>query len=641
MEGGLLAQAFIYLAAAVVAVPVAKRLGLGSVLGYLIAGAIIGPFGLGMAGDAAATMDFSEFGIVMMLFLVGLELRPSRLWALRVPLLGLGGLQTLVTTAVIAAIGVALGLDWRMALAVGLIAAGSCTALALQVLAERGLLRTKAGENSFAVLLFQDISGVLVLTILPLLAVLPALAPAHDAGWIETLPPWQQALAVLGAVAVIVVGGRLLTRPVFRLIAGTRLREVFTAAVLLLVVGITLLMNLVGLSPAFGAFLAGVVLADSEFRHEIEGDIEPFKGLLLGLFFLAVGASIDFAEVAAAPGTVATLVLLLVVLKALVLAGIGWLARWPRPDILLFALILAQGGEFAFVLLPFAAANGVLTAAQANMLVSAVALSMAVTPLLMLAYGPLSGRLAREELPPEPDAIEPQGSVVIAGFGRFGQIVGRLLLAHGHQVTVLDHDMDTIETLRRFGYRVFYGDAARLDLLQAAGAAEAAVIVVATDDRETTDAIVATARRHFPAARVLARARDRAHAYALADAGAHQVVRETFGSALEMGVGALRSLGATAYEAERAGQVFRRHDLSMLERLAAMRGDQKRYSIAVREASAALLGVLERDRDRGQARIDEGWDTATLVEEIRQAAAERAAPPAGEDRGALEHDPRR
>ncbi|NOG71668.1 monovalent cation:proton antiporter-2 (CPA2) family protein [Roseicella sp. DB1501] len=631
MAGGLLVQAFVYLCAAVLAVPIAKRLGLGAVLGYLLAGVIIGPFGLRLAGDAAAALHFAEFGVVMMLFLVGLELQPSRLWAMRGPVLGAGGLQVGLTTLVIAGIGFALGAEWRMALAAGLILAMSSTAIALQILAERGLLRTAGGETTFAVLLFQDVSVIPILSLLPLLATVPAAAGTahHDASWIETLPAWGQALAVLGAVALVIGGGRLLTRPAFRLIAETRLREIFTASALLLVIGIALLMEAVGLSPALGAFLAGVVLADSEFRHELEGDIEPFKGLLLGLFFLSVGAGIDFAQVAAAPFAVAGLVLLLVLAKAAVLAGMGLVAGRPRPEVLLVTLLLAQGGEFAFVLLAFAVQNGVLPEAEAGLLVAVVALSMPVTPLLMLAYGRLADRLAVRDLPPEPDAIEPQGSVVIAGFGRFGQIVGRLLLAHGHPVTVLDHDMDTIEQLRRFGFRVFYGDATRLDLLQAAGAAEAAVIVAATDARETTNAIVETALRHFPRAQVLARAVDRGHAYELMEAGAHLVVRETFAAALETGVEALRRLGMPAYEAERAGRLFRRHDRRAMERLAPIRDDATRYGLAVREASQRLLEVLERDRDRGRAVMDDGWDTTALREEAQARRTERDAAASG------------
>src|SRR3954468_2526702 len=456
MDGGFLAQAFVYLAAAVLAVPIAKRLGLGSVLGYLLAGVAIGPFGLHLAGDAEAAMHFAEFGVVMMLFLVGLELQPARLWAMRGPVLGAGGLQVGLTAAAVAAIGIAFGFDWRMALAAGLILAMSSTAIALQILAERGLLKTGGGETSFAVLLFQDVAVIPILTVLPLLALAPAAGhgdAAHGASLMATLPPWAQALAVLGAVAAVVLGGRLLTRPVFRLIAETRLREIFTASALLLVIGIALLMQAVGLSPALGAFLAGVVLADSEFRHELEGDIEPFKGLLLGLFFLSVGAGIDFAQVAGAPLTVAGLVLLLVAVKAAVLVGLGLAARRPRPEILLTAMVLSQGGEFCFVLLAFSVQNGVLPQAEAGLLVSVVALSMPITPLLMMAYGRLADRLATTDLPPEPDAIGAQGSVVIAGFGRFGQIVGRLLLAHGHAVTVLDHDMETIEQLRRYGFR--------------------------------------------------------------------------------------------------------------------------------------------------------------------------------------------
>jgi len=631
MDGGFLAQAFVYLLAAVAAVPVANKLGFGSVLGYLLAGVAIGPYVLDIAGDADAVMHFAEFGVVMMLFLVGLELRPARLWAMRGPVLGTGTLQVVLSTLAIAAVGIALGYDWRGAVAVGLIMSGSCTALAIQILAERGLLKTAGGETSFAVLLFQDVSVIPILIVLPLLAVEPAAATnaAAAGGWMDTLPPWGQALAVLAAVGTVVVGGRLLTRPVFRLIAETRLRELFTATALLLVVGITLLMQAVGLSPALGAFLAGVVLADSEFRHELESDIEPFKGLLLGLFFISVGAGVNFAQVAAAPLTVAALVLLLVAVKAAVIVAIGAVARRPRPEILLMALVLSQGGEFAFVLLAFSAQNGILPAAEASLLVSVVALSLAVTPLLMLSYGRLSDRLAAKDLPPEPDAIEPLGSVVIAGFGRYGQIVGRLLLAQGHPVTVLDHDMETIEALRRFGFRVFYGDASRHDLLQAAGAAEAAIVVVATDEPATTDSIVATVRRHFPQAQVLARARDRSHAYELMDAGAHLVVRETFGSALETGVEALRRLGIPAYEAQRAGRLFRRHDLRSMQRLAPIRRDLGDYSQAVRDGTAQLQEVLERDQSRGRIVSDDGWDTASLVEEVRRAAAERDAAASG------------
>jgi len=327
---------------------------------------------------------------------------------------------------------------------------------------------------------------------------------------------------------------------------------------------------------------------------------------------------------------VAGLVLLLVAVKAAVLAGLGLAARRPRPEVLLTAMVLSQGGEFCFVLLAFSVQNGVLPQAEAGLLVSVVALSMPITPLLMMTYGRLADRLATTDLPPEPDPIEPQGSVVIAGFGRFGQIVGRLLLAQGHAVTVLDHDMETIEQLRRYGFRVFYGDASRIDLLQSAGAAEAAVIVVATDAKETTDSIVETVRRHFPQAQVLARATDRGHAYELTAAGAHLVVRETFASALETGVEALRRLGMPAYEAERAGRLFRRHDMRSMARLAEMRGDAGRYSLAVREASQQLLEVLERDRVRGRGGFEEGWDTTSLVEEMRRTALERDAAASGD-----------
>ncbi|HYZ30711.1 MAG TPA: monovalent cation:proton antiporter-2 (CPA2) family protein [Crenalkalicoccus sp.] len=621
MGGNLLLQAFVYLAAAVASVPIAKRLGLGSVLGYLLAGIAIGPFGLDLAGNAGETMHFAEFGVVMMLFLVGLELQPRRLWEMRGPVLGAGGAQLGVTALAVAAVGLVLGIAWRPALAAGLILAMSSTAIALQILAERNLLKTAGGQTAFAVLLFQDVAVIPILTILPLLATAPSVAAEGGGGWIDSLPPWPQALAVLGAVAAVVLGGRLLTRPAFRLIAETGLREIFTASALLLVIGIALLMQAVGLSPALGAFLAGVVLAESEFRHELESDIEPFKGLLLGLFFISVGAGIDFARIAAAPVTTMALVLVLVLLKAAVMVGLGRLTRRPAPEILLTAIVLSQGGEFAFVLIAFAAGNGVLPAELAGLLVPVVALSMATTPLLMLLYGRLAGRLAGEAAAaPEGDAIEPQGRVIVAGFGRFGQIIARLLLAHGYGVTVLDHDMEQIDQVRRFGFRVFYGDAARPDLLHSAGAAEAAIIAVATDAAETTTTIVETARRLFPQAQVLARAVDRAHAYELMEAGAHLVVRETFGSALAMGVAALRRLGMPGYEAERAGRLFRRHDTKSLATLAALRGDAAKYSLAVRERNADLMAVLERDRGRAAKEVEEGWDTRGLIEEVRERA---------------------
>jgi CPA2 family monovalent cation:H+ antiporter-2/glutathione-regulated potassium-efflux system ancillary protein KefC/glutathione-regulated potassium-efflux system protein KefB len=483
---GLFFQAFVYLSAAVVSVPIAKRLGLGSVLGYLIAGMVIGPFGFGLVGEEGQdVLHFAEFGVVMMLFLIGLELRPSLLWRLRAPILGLGGLQVGITAALIAAIGVAVSLPWGTALALGMILALSSTAIVLQTLAEKGLMGRDGGQSSFAVLLFQDIAVIPMLAIIPLLATSAggagaAEAAAHEEAWVQSLPAWAETLAVLGAVTAIVVGGRYFMRPIFRFIARTHMREIFTAAALLLVIGIALLMAQVGLSPALGTFLAGVVLANSEYRHELEADIDPFKGLLLGVFFIAVGASVDFGLIAERPGLVAGLVGALILLKFVVLFVLGRFFRMGLDQNLLFAFSLAQSGEFAFVLFSFATQHGVITANVANPLIAVVAISMAVTPLLML----LNERLVqprfgtREREKGEADAIDEHNPVIIAGFGRFGSVVGRLLRANGVGATVLEYDSDHVELLRKLGLKVFYGDASRRDLLRSAGAEQARLLTI-------------------------------------------------------------------------------------------------------------------------------------------------------------------
>ncbi len=490
----LFLQALLYLAAAVIAVPIAKRLGLGSVLGYLLAGIAIGPFGLGLVGEEGQdVMHFAEFGVVMMLFLVGLELQPRRLWELRVPVLGMGGAQVGVTAVVIAAIALGFGLPWQAALAVGLTLALSSTAIVLQSLKEKGLLRTEGGQSSFAVLLLQDIAVIPMLAVFPMLAVAGASTGGHGGGhdqtWLESLhlPGWAETLVVLGAVSAVIIAGQLLARPFLRFVAGTRLRETFTAAALLLVIGIALLMTRVGLSPALGTFLAGVVLANSEFRHELEGDIEPFKGLLLGVFFIAVGASIDFALVAAQGGSIGAMVAGLIVVKLLILLVLGRLFRLRFDQNLLFSFTLAQGGEFAFVLLSFARQSGVLTAEQTGPLIAAVALSMALTPLLMILNEKLIlPRFGTPEEEREADEIDQESAVIVAGFGEFGGTAVRFLRANGLRPTVLDTDSDRVELLRRLGLKAYYGDARRHELLHAAGAEDAHLLLVAVGDLEKT-----------------------------------------------------------------------------------------------------------------------------------------------------------
>jgi monovalent cation:proton antiporter-2 (CPA2) family protein len=623
MHGGeFFYQALVYLTAAVVSVPIAKRLGLGSVLGYLLAGIVIGPAALGLVGEEGQdVLHFAEFGVVLMLFLIGLELEPSRVWRMRTPILGLGGLQVGVTTAALAALAVGFGLEWRTALAVGVILALSSTAIVLQTLNEKGLLKTNGGQSSFAVLLFQDISVIPILALLPLLSSRGAggqtPTEAEDHSWVAGLPAWAETLIVLAAVLAIILAGRFLLQPAFRAIARTGLRELFTAAALLVVIATAVLMTKVGVSPALGTFLAGVVLARSEYRHELETDIEPFKGLLLGLFFIAIGASIDFALIGRNPGLIIGLMAILIVVKLLILLLLGRVFRMALDQKLLFAFSLAQSGEFAFVLLSFAVRYDVVGQELAGTLIAVVALTMAMTPLLMLVnekiVQPRFGTRERDRRPE--DEIDRKCPVIIAGFGSFGAIVGRLLRAKGVPTTVLDLDSDRVDLLRRLGLTVFYGDASRADLLRAAGASEARLLILALDDIEKSRELVATVEKHFPHLIVLARARNRREAYELLDAGVEHVFREKLDSSLRMGVEALKLLGFRAHQAHRAAQTFRHHDEDSVRELVAMRHDQSLYLSTARQRIEDLEKLLQGDlEDSGEMR-DAGWDPESLREE--------------------------
>lgn len=599
MSDGLF-EAFIYLLAAIVAVPLAKRLGLGSVIGYLLAGAVIGPYALNVAGSAADVMHFAEFGVVMMLFVVGLELRPALLWQMRRPILGLGGLQVVGTALAIGFVASWFGLPWKSALAVGLILAMSSTAIVLQSLAERGLMKTPGGEASFAVLLFQDIAIIPIIALMPLLAMQPgrhAAAQTSESGMMANLPAWEQALLVVGAVALIVGAARFLLRPFFRYIARTKLREMFTATALFLVLGIALLMQKLGLSPALGTFVAGVVLAESEYRVQLEADIEPFKGLLLGLFFISVGASIDFALVARQPGVVALIVAGLLALKFTVLLLLSRVFRLKAGEGFLLAFALAQGGEFAFVLFAFATRNAVLSVEMASLLVASVALSMAVAPLLFAAYHKLVRPLFQKCEPQRPaDEIdEHDNPVILAGFGRFGHIVGRVLRANGFGTTVLDHDADQVEMLGRFGMKSFYGDASRLDLLQAAGAERARLFVLAIDDEAKALEIIQTVQREFPRLKILARATSRQHAYEILRLGVNQVYRETLGSALDLSVDALRELGMDERRARRVAEIFREHDEASVRDMARLEDVDDAYISIARKHIENLERALQSD----------------------------------------------
>jgi CPA2 family monovalent cation:H+ antiporter-2/glutathione-regulated potassium-efflux system ancillary protein KefC len=620
----LLSDAFVYLCAAVIAVPIANRLGLGSVLGYLIAGVVIGPI-LGIVGsETTEVQHFAEFGVVMMLFLVGLELQPAMLWKMRQQLVGLGGLQVVGTTSVFAGAGLVFGLSWQSAIALGMILALSSTAIVLQTLNEKGWLKTQGGQSSFSVLLTQDIA------VIPMLAVLPLLATGHGGGHegtgadghgeaaahggeaLAALPGWVQALIILAVIAAIIVAGRHLLRPVFRFIAEAHLREIFTATALLLVIGIALLMDFVGLSPALGTFLAGVVLSDSDYRHELESDIEPFKGLLLGLFFLTVGAGIDFDLLFGAPVTIFGLALGLMMTKFVVLFALAIIFRLEGPDRWLFSLGLAQAGEFAFVLFGFALGAGVLEQHLLQVMTLVVAISMWLTPALFIFYEKVvAPRVAAKSNRP-PDVIDSRGRVVVAGMGRYGQIVSRLLMTSGYDVVILDHDPQTIDNLARVGIRTFYGDATRPDLLHGAGLKDADLFVAAIDDRDKQTMVVEHVAKTYPKVKILARARDRHHVYELENAGAHFAEREVFEGALSLGRQALIELGAHPFRARTKAKDFRNHDLAMLDDLRENYNDggvDTSYIDAMRAHSETLYEIMRVDRgDERHERTERGWN---------------------------------
>lgn len=591
---GLLFESLIYLAAGVISVPIAKRLGFGSVLGYLVAGVIIGPYVLNLAGAPGQVQNFAEFGVVILLFLIGLEVRPALLWRMKTAIFGLGAAQMLGAAGLLAAAAAALGLDWRTALAAGLILAMSSTAIVLQSLDEKGLRQGAVGEAAFGVLLFQDLSVIPLFALLPLLG--RSSATAADHSLLAGVPGWERALAVMAAVTAVIVGGRYLMQPVFRFIAAARLREIFTASALLLVVGVAAMMEAVGLSPALGAFLAGVVLAESEFRRELETDIEPFRGLLLGLFFITVGAGLDLKLVSAKPGLVVGLVVALMGLKALAMYGAARLFRTPSRTAATVGVALAQGGEFAFVLLGFAAGAQVLPPELSRLFAAVVAVSMAATPLMMAGFDRLV--LSRERPREEPERLpfdERAPDVIMAGFGRFGQIAGRLLMANDFKVVTLESSIEQIDLLRRFGWRVHYGDAGRLDLLRAAGADKAKLLLVAIDDRDKSVELVEAAREAFPDLPILARAYDRRHAYELLRHGATAVERETFESALNFGRQALKHLGVSDRRALKSAILFREHDQRSFEKLAPLIGEEERYILAARDSRETMERLLRAD----------------------------------------------
>ena len=601
-----LVNSFIYLTAAVIAVPLAKKLGLGSIIGYLAAGIAIGPWGLGLVSNVEDILHFAEFGVVLMLFLVGLELDPRRLWSLRRPIFGWGSAQVLICALGIGTLALAFGVRWQMAVVVGLGLALSSTAIALQVMDERNLLRTSSGRAGFSILLFQDVAAIPILALLPLLAVVPE---QNEAAALSNRS--LEAIKAVAAIAAIILGGRLLLRPVLRWIARSNTPEIFTAASLLLVVGTAGLMQFVGFSMALGAFLAGVLLAESEYRRELETDLEPFKGLLLGLFFIAVGMSIDFGVLMKSPGLMAAILCGFLVVKLAVIYALARAMGVPFQERPVFTLMLAQGGEFAFVVFQAAAGAHVFTPEVASLLIGAVALSMLLSPLLLLAVDRLLlPRYANCNVPVLDEISEPQTApIIVAGFGRYGQIVGRLLLAQGIAATVLDHDAEMVEAARTFGYRVFFGDASRLDLLRTAGAQQARILVVAVDDVEQSLKIVDLAREHFPNLELVARARDVTHWNQLRDRGVTRVERELFESSLRSARTVLELLGQSPEEARRVAQRFRQHNLALFEELYPHYKDRAKMIAVVKRGRQQLEDQMAREREqREQRRLQGGSD---------------------------------
>ncbi|EHH0795045.1 glutathione-regulated potassium-efflux system protein KefB [Vibrio vulnificus] len=586
LTSDFLQTSVVFLSAAVVAVPLAQRSGLGSVLGYLLAGVAIGPWGLGLISDVEAILHFAELGVVLLLFLIGLELNPKKLWQMRGPILGLGGAQVVISTLLIACVVTWFDVAWTSALVIGMGLALSSTAIALKVLEEQGLARTETGQSGFAILLFQDIA------VIPMLAILPLLAGSGDTG-----NGWGS-LTTFVSVIVLLVGGHFLLRPLLRYVVLTGVRELFTVTALLVVLGIAMLMQQLGLSMALGTFLAGVLLAESEYRHELEIAIEPFKGLLLGLFFIAVGMAVNLGLLVLHPLEVLAAVAGLVVLKGIVLYMLGRVSRLRAKARSRMAAILSQGGEFAFVIFTAASKEGLLNQNEVSFLLVVVSLSMVTTPLLLNGQKWWYARTLNQESDAlAPDVVDTEPKVIIAGFGRFGQIVGRLLYANKIKVTVLESDASQIKLLRKYGYKVFYGDATQLDLLRAAGAEKAEALVICTDSPDHVMNIVELCQQHFPKLKVLARARSRVEAYQLLSHGVSSYSRETFLGALDLGRQTLVEIGMHPYQAKRAEAHFRKLDNAMLKELLPQHNQDKKLAQRAKEARKELEEIFAHEME--------------------------------------------
>ncbi len=598
MDGNLLLSVFIFLAAACVVVPISKLSGLGSVLGYLIAGVIIGPYVLGAINDPETILHFSEFGVVMMLFLIGLELKPRQLWNMRMRLIGLGGLQVGLTLLLVTTAAYYLGRPLGEAIVIGMALSLSSTAISLQIMQDRGMMGETAGQSGFSVLLFQDVIVIAMIAALPFLAVMSGFSPteteSHGAEHYGPEGVWL-AISILGVFAGMIGAGRLLLRPIFRLIAKSKVRETFTAMALLLVIGAALLMEWLGLSAALGAFIAGVVLADSEYRHQLERDIEPFKALLLGLFFISVGMSLNFVTLGEQPALIAGIVIGLISLKFAVLYFIGTVFKLVQSSRVLFAALLCQAGEFGFVLFQFATQEGALSTEMGEILTAVIAMTMALTPLIILFYDHiLAPRFATQSLTGETPKND-HNPVLILGFGRVGQLAGRLLQTQNIGTTIIDNDGDHIEFLKQFGHRVYYGDASDVDLLHIAGAAEAKVIIVSMDDRDKVTKAVHEIKQHFPQAKIVARARNRTHLFDLLAEDVHFAERETARGSLAMGRKALTFLGFTEQNAMALSDKFLEMDFQLAMEAFEHRGDMDALISRAKRGQELLKETLSGD----------------------------------------------
>ncbi|RAR48565.1 monovalent cation:proton antiporter-2 (CPA2) family protein [Flavobacterium lacus] len=623
MDNGFFIQAIIYLTSAIVCVPIAKKLGLSSILGYLFAGIFIGPFVLGFIGNEGEDiMHFAEFGVVMMLFLIGLELDPYKFWKMRKFILGMGSMQLLGSAFVIFILcQLFLDWSWQTTVVIALALSLSSTAIVLQTLKEKGLSQTSMGRASFAVLLFQDIAVIPILAIIPLM-ISGSNVEAENlhSSLISDFDAWIQTLIVAATIIAVYFSGRLLVIPVLRMVAKTRLQELFTASALLLVVAVSYLMQLVGLSPALGAFLAGVVLANSEFRHELEGDIAPFKGLLLGLFFIGVGASINFKLIIENPIFILVFGAIFTAVKFFVLFGIGKFYKKSNDQNLLFSFGLSQAGEFGFVILSFSMQLNILPNILANQMMAIIALSMLSTPFLLLInekwIDPFFGVKEKEDR--KQDEIDEHNEVIIAGFGHFGSTIGRLLKANGVKATILDHDSDRVDLLRKMGFKVYYGDATRLELLKAAGAEDAKIFIAAIDNPEVNLSVVEILRKHFPHLNILTRARNRVDAYELIDHGVDKIYRETLYTAVHLGVDALTQLGHRKYSATRQGQRFIKYDEAAIRKLAAKRHDKMAYLATVKDEIEMQEQLLKSDMLINFSASDHAWDSEHLKKQISE-----------------------